>query len=117
LNNLEKNIKAQKQKETEEAKTSPSKAQQQKETKKAKPHQQTPKTDVGSHGTEATQIILESSSNDLSWEFKCENCQGNDVICRQYNGHVFTHSDCKKLKKEAEETDLKCKCKYIHSMY
>ena len=69
---------------------------------------------TSSNGTETTQITPEASSNDLEWKLECENCQSNDVICKQYNGHLYTNSDCKKYKKEALEI-YKCKCICINN--
>ena len=91
LNILEQDIQVQKQKETEEA----------------KPHRQT----YQSSETEATQLTPATSSNDLIWELKCENClYNNSVYCSGLNGGLFTMSDCRKYQKEAKALDLKCKC-------
>ena len=91
LNILEQDIQVQKQKETEEA----------------KPHRQT----YQSSEIEATQLTPATSSNDLIWELKCENClYNNSVYCSGLNGGLFTMSDCRKYQKEAKALDLKCKC-------
>jgi molecular chaperone DnaK (HSP70) len=99
LNNLEQDILAQQQKETEEA----------------KPHRQT--SLQGSFGTESTQMTPEASSlNDLVWKFQCECPDNNNVFCgEKFNGVKFTKSGCEKYKKEAEETGLKCKCIYTNN--
>ncbi len=63
-------------------------------------------------------ILAQKDTYNLSWELQCECPDNNNIFCgEEFQGVKFTKSGCEKSKKEAEKTGLKCRCKYISSMY